>query len=388
MIDVLPKKLLKKSETKKLASYPCDFQNKIFIKKYLKDIFGKWIESESIKNPMTIFWVRQLYKRRLDKLEKNLENLQRKLGENNLRGIFNELENESGDEISVVRKIESLKGEITAFKELVNNGYDNLGKINQVGDWENDNSIISVKSILDLDFNYQLLGEIITGMFFAEENSILRKYNKINFKNGKNVDYKFQKNIVDFLADSFLSALNFTDKELGYSDKVEIKTTKYFCERNIQTGYIEIFVNGYVENASKKIIEFNFREDRAGEEKFKHRFTMKMETYKENSGIFSINYETDAYWEGNALDWSVLEGRIKKHIDEFDKNLNKQKKQKNFIGWINISVHPKHEYYIKGNKEKVSEILKTVKCDRNYKIYFCFNPQVSFDLTTAIIIET
>jgi hypothetical protein len=382
MIDIIPKKILKVSEIKKLENYSCDFNNYYVIKKYMEEIFKQWITGEKIKNPMTIFLIRQLHSGKLDKLEQKLKNLQEKIGEESLNSISDELKDEKGNEVEVIKKLKSLQGEIIAFNNLPVTEHNNLKKCKEVGDWENDHAIISVKTILDLDLNYQLIEETIKGMAFVKENDILRRYNKIRFKEGINLDDNFRTNVINFLENLFLNILYIIDLGLNSQDEIEVKTVKYFHKKDIQTGNIEVTVNGYIEGRSKKIVEFNFQEYRTGESKLKHIFSIKMEVNVKNDSTFLINYNTNSYFEGCAIDWDVLKKKITHHLVKIDKNKDNKKR---IIGWINISIHPKHECYFLENKERVSEFLKIIKCDRKYELYFCFNPQFGFNLKKSII---
>jgi len=386
MIDIMPKKLISRKDLKNWQNYSAGLDDKKFTKKYLEATMKKWVEK--LSNPLAIFWVQKLFEDKLEKLDENLKALEGKLSEKNLKLIFGELENEGGDTEAVIRKIKSLKGEITAFNKLASEGHKNLKKINQGGDWESDTIIISVKSVLDLDVNYQLLESTIRGMIYIQENDILRKYSRIEFRDEKKLDHKFRTKIVWFLENSFLNTLRFIDSELENTDDIKIKTSKSYVENNQQTGYLEICSHGYVDG-SEKVVEITLRKDRAGEQKLEHQLKIELEDRStEDSKTFSIGFGTNAYWEGQGLDLDYLSKSIHKHLEKFDKDKQNLKNVKDFVGWINISIHPMHECYVLGNKQRIKEFVRTIKCDRQYKVMFCLSPQMGFDLTEAIIFET
>lgn len=223
-------------------------------------------------------------------------------------------------------------------------------------------------------------------MFFIQENDILRKYSYIDLQDSKKMDHQFRTKVIEFLQNSLLNILRFIDNELAQVDDAETKTTKFYFKGEKQTGYLEARAFGYTDN-SEKVIEIILKEGRAGEEKIEHQLKIKFESRVEESKTFSIGFDTNTYWEGQGLDFNYLCDSISKHLKKFDQDKNGIK-NKNFIGWINISVHPMHECYILGNKQKVEEFVKEIKCKRKYKVVFCLNPQMGFDLTKAIIFET
>lgn len=386
MIGIIPKKLISRKDIKNWQNYSAGLDNKPFIRKYLGSIMKKWIEE--LSNPLAVFLVQKLFEDKLEKLDKKLEALEGKLGEENLESIFNELGKERGDMAEVTMKIESLNGEIITLNKLASEGHKNLKKISQGGDWESDTAIISVKSILDLDLNYQLIESTVRGMIYIQENDILRKYSRTELRDEKKLDHKFRTKIIWFLENSLLNTLRFIDSELENTGNIEIKTSKFYVENNQRTGYLEICSYGYADGP-KRIIEITLQEDRAGQQKLEHQVKIKFEAISTaDSKTFSVGFKSNAYWESQELNFDYFQGTIRDRLEDFDKDKKKIKNGKDFVGWINISIHPMHECYVLGNKQRIEEFVRTIKCGRQYKVMFCLNPQMGFDLTKAIIFET
>lgn len=194
-VDVMPKNLIRKDDLNKwnkysqnICKYPC-------IDKYLSKIIKEWVEKYG--NPLQIPWVLWSYIDRLKELNEAFKLLEERAGKETVNKLMNELNTykpESAYEI--LNKIHSLIGEITVFFEL-SKKYKNIRKINSMGDWECNNSIVSVKSKLILDFNYQIIENFIKSLFYIEENYILRKYGEIEIKDSyKNIDDVFLKKII------------------------------------------------------------------------------------------------------------------------------------------------------------------------------------------------
>lgn len=116
----------------------------------------------------------------LDYFNRNLANSEKELGEENLIKIFYELESQEGGTEEILKKLESLIFEICTGLKLKKRGFKNLEKINKYGDWKAEESIISVKSILDLDFNFQIIDNVLRGLIYN-----IRVFKKETSKNCK-----------------------------------------------------------------------------------------------------------------------------------------------------------------------------------------------------------
>jgi len=382
---IIPEELISRKDINYWERYSAGLKDNKFVKKYLETILKKWVEN--LSSPMSINWVLWLYKNKLEKLNEHLEAFENRLGEENLKLLFSELKKEDGNTESAIIKIRSLTGEIIAFNKLADEGHTNLKKICKGGDWESETAIISVKSILDLDLNYQLIENTIQGIICIKENGILRKYSNIRLNDEKNLDHKFRAKIIWFLQNSLLNTLQFTDDTLENNNNVEIKTTKFYMENGQQEGYLKISLYGD-SDGSNKTITVNLQEDRYGLPKLEHKLEINFRINNSRySNFFSISFNTNTYWDGQILDFSHLQESIQKHLKKFDQDKEKLKNYKSFIGWINISIHPMHEGYVLKNKEKIEEFMRINKGNRQYTIVFCLNPQWGFDLKKAIIFK-
>lgn len=381
----MSEKLIRLKDINNWENYSVGLNNKEFVKRYLESILKKWVKKHP--NPLSINWVQKLYEDKLENLDKILKVFENKMGKENLKSLLEELKKEGGNAESVTEKIESLIGEIIAFDKLTNEGYTKLRKIHEIGDWENDTTIISVKSILDLDLNYQLIENTIHGMIYVEENNILRKYSKIIPDCENEIDFKFRKEIIWFLENSLLNTLQFIDTELSNTVCVDIKERRVYFRNKRQTGDLQIRSYGDFHNSEKTILVI-LKETRYGlpglEKQLKIRFRIGSTEYVE---AFPICFPTDIYWGGEELNFDYLRKSIQEKLDKIDRNRKKVNDKKNFMGWINISIHSMHECYVLEKKKKIGEFMKISKGDRDYKVIFCLNPQRGFDLKKAIIFE-
>ena len=65
---------------------------------------------------------------------------------------------------------------------------------------------------------------------------------------------------------------------------------------------------------------------------------------------------------------------IQDYLKKFDNSYSIIKEQnKNFIGWINISLHPQNEVFIP-NSEDLKKEIKDIKGNREYMIILALRP--------------
>lgn len=382
MIDLMPKKLISINNINDWNKYLDNFKNLNYLKKYLKDSFRVWVEN--CKNPLSIPWISYLLEDNLEKQENNFKKLENFLGKNNFDNLISELVNDkTKNPHAISKKIESLFGEIFAFSEIIKK-YKNIKKINENGDWLCDgNVILSVKTKFSLDYNYQLIENTIKSLFFIKENNILRKYNDINLEQFKNIDDKFRNKVVWFLESHLASLLEFFDFQLNHWSSLNLSEIKYFFENNKLQSSLELDSDIYQEN-SKNYIDIFLKEYRSGEPELNHQIKISLSEL-DNQDIVDISFDTNSFWNGSEIDWESL--KIKNLLEEFDSKYIKVKEQKkDFIGWINITIHPKHENYIL-YEEILKKNLKTIISKRKYKIFIAFKFLWTSEAQKNLIVE-
>lgn len=376
-------KLTKRDKIKKWFWRFRVFRKYKYIWKYLRKLFKLWLsEDNKIFNPLEIPWVLLLFKNRLSDLDKSLMNVEKILGENNLKLIFDELLDENSDENNLFRKIKSLEGEINAFIYLKNE-FENLKKINSIGDFECDGKNISVKSILDLDLNHQMILNVIRALAYVEENKILRKFNKVRLEKLEKIDYIFLNNILWFLRNNLIECLNFIDNSDVW-DEAEIKTVRYF--RNKKTnGFLEVLASKYKKNRKNRI-EIVIREDREGEDKLEHSIRIKFLNLDSiNEKYFCYSCDIDAGFVSEEFD-KEQKKKIEKILSEKMNEVDKHADSEKYILWINLSICSFDEIKVKQNFEEIENIFDNLTQERKYVIYLCCIPQWGFDMKENKII--
>lgn len=377
MLDIMPQKLIRKNDLNNWGRYSDNISN--YVKKYLQDTLKYWIEH--INNPLSIRWVLELFEGEIDYLDKTLKELEEKINENDLKDLIKELPKKTKYPSEITKKILSLNGELYALNEL-SQKYKNIKRIYSVGDWECDDTIFSIKSILDLDFNYQVMENHIRSLFFIEENNTLRNYDYILLQAQENIDDKFREKIISFLEVELINLLIKCDSFSGYKELVanDVDATK--------SPVVLIRVSMDKKDTSEREVIITIREDRSGKLKSYHQVEIILKDGKTDKIGFSIEYDTDCYWEGCLMDRNKVKSRIEEKVKEFDKGFQKSKeKNKYFEGWINVSVHSMHEGDINKNKDEIWQFIKGVIGTKNYKIHVSFSPQMRFDLEKPVILD-
>lgn len=382
MIGEFPQNIIKQKDLHNWTQYSQHIPELPFIKKYLEFLIKHWVDN--CNNPLAIYWVSRLLEDKLDYMEDRLKKLEETIGENDLIIIFDELlslKTEYPDEVE--KKIDSLTWEILTKYELQRKR-SKIEKIDKIGDWKCDDKIIySVKSILDIDLNFQLIEHTIRSLFFIEENRILRNYNFIHLSGEeKFFDDKFRKKIIWFIESELVNLFHIADSQILSKPYFDFQE-KYGND----DYYLEININA-VSNQNKKGIHFEIIEKRIKEPSINREFNIIFEDRPNiNKELYSIHY-TSAYWEGTRINWEPIKTRILGHLEQFDKYYIKAIEQSmTFQGWINISIHAEHEGYVLNHKDEINQVLINTVGNRNYKVFIALSPQMGFDLREPEIFE-
>jgi hypothetical protein len=387
MADIMPKKFIDKININDWNQYSSNLDNLPYVKKYLANLLKKWVEN--IDNPLSIILVVELFKDELADVNRNLEEFERIMGVNNLNKLLGELESLKTKYSSEInKKISSLHGEMLVFKELTKK-YKSIKKMESNGDWLCDkNTIVSVKSFLELDFNHYSIKNYLNSMFFIQRNHTLRDYNTIKLSNCENIDDSFRKKIIWFLESELITFLNFFNEQISHWNYFELKSTRYYYDNQRANNYLEIITNTHTKGNKGKDIVFLLKESRYGEPQFNHKIKIVFKNMgNHNKNYFDIYFDTNFYWEGCKIDLLTIMQKIQYQLEKIDKEYNRIRRQNiNFIGWINIIVHPKHEKNIINNKKEIEQFIKKPIKRKDYKIHIAFCPQIGFDLKEPVII--
>lgn len=373
MLSFMPKKLIKSSDLNNWEKYSKNLEKISFVNNYLGATLKEWVRSSD--NPLSISLVERLYNNNLDSFNNNLAKMEKSIGKDNLSDLFHELSLQRGSPAGINTKIDSLFGEIYCYSELDRN-YNKVVKIKEIGDWLCDENIfISVKTKNDLNFNLEIIENTLRSLYYIKENNILREYNNIKVRENKNIDDKFRNNILWFLNSELVKFINFQDNQLERWNNLRQEARRYFFENNEFNSYLNLEVEFFKGDNKKNIISFLLREDRIGEKESLEHLIKIIFKESSNKKTLSILFDTDTWWGDPEIRWLDLKDSINSYLEKFDKcHSYIIRKNKNFIGWINIFLHAKHENY----SLKTNEIMKDVKNiigKKEYKIILALVPR-------------
>lgn len=366
----MPKKLILQKNINDWEQYAGNLNKYQFVKKYLEGIFKKWVEHQG--NPLEIIWIQNLFLSKLNYLENNLNQVQNNLGTDNLLSLLSEIKTQGGKPKAINDKITSIQGEIITYFELKKLGHNNIRKIHEIGDWESDSSIISVKSFTSLDENYQSIENQIRGLHLIFENSVLRKYNHIMLSNQSNLDHMFLNHLTELLEKTFISTINYVDN-IENNTYCYIHLFKTFCQNNDSiNSHMRIEVYPLIDGNIRSIL-FMFIENRPNESsELYHRININLLDHtKDKKDVFGISTDLDSFRSGEII---AIKKLIKLKLPLFEKAYNRSNSNKEFIGWINIPIAVKHQEHIVKNLDKIKVDLSSLTEKINYQIIVCLIP--------------
>lgn len=381
MLDLKPKRVISYADRNNWDHYAFDLGKWTHVNKYITTMLRKWIET--LDNPLALYWVQALLQTDLNKVEEKLTLLEEQLGEDNLFKIIEELGNEGGKANAILRKIESIQDEIHTFHLLHKLGHKDIRKIIRLGDWETKTSIISVKSILDLDLNYNIIEQIIRGQHFIKENFVLRQYNNIFLFNMERADDIFLKNIYSFLQQSFINSLTFLDNEHASSDYIHVNYyNPITTTSNEYLGRMEVEVRKLQEDE----IVYHFQDKRFDDTQTRQIKFMLKKMNGNSQKHFYIHYDTNTFFKSN-IDLAWINNRVKYYLKKIDQSYQKYSGKKEYVGWINLSIAPKHESHVINHFEDIKDEISSKNFGHPYRIIMSLNPQWNFNLNEPYLFE-
>ena len=378
MIDLMPTKSISLKDLNNWNKYFKNLNKLFFVKKYLGDTLKTWVENKNNFNPLSISLIANLFKNGLGSFNKNLSVMEKSIGENNLSELFYELKIQKSDPAQINTKTHSLFGEVFAYFGLIKRS-NKVDKIKEFGDWLcDDKTVVSVKTKNALDHNYELIENAIRALYFIKENSFLKKYNNIEISQGKNIDDKFRNSVIWFINSALSEFIYSQNKQLDTWNNFKLETTKYF-DNGISQSTLKVEVEVFKDNADEEdVISLLIKEDRNGEKQnFNHQIKLEFNS-RSDKNTLSVLFDTNAFVVNDKVDFSDLKSYIQDYLKNFDKSysiINKQ--NKDFVGWINISLHPKNEVFIPNSEDLIKEI-KDIKGNREYKIILALRPVWNF----------
>lgn len=362
MIISLPNKLVKRDTLNSWISDEISGKYPL-VKNYLGEIFSACIEN--LSNPFEIPWIRNLYKDKLKFLEKNLKQLERKISSVNIKKLFDELPKKAKEPIGIVKKINSLAGEICVYGYLKEKmGFKTIKKIELDGDWKCDGEfIVSVKRKESISSSYENVENIVTSLAYIEENEIVRKYNRISLGKWDKLGDKHLNIIYKYLRDDLIKDLVESDNRLVSSKYWENTKSVPIDEEYA----LKVEISGNSENIYPIQIIYSINNKK----------NVFMNFGNEPSlNVIATTTDKDSYFNGDKIE-------LKSYIICKIKDVCKKTKKPD-IFWIDILLHPRYEEIIKSESEQefFKQIIKGYNC---IKTVLSFTPRFG---EKSIILES
>jgi len=346
-------------------------------KMYYENLIKAWISAEI--NPLEIPIIKDIIDNKLLESENRLIKIEQHLSKNNLLLYMDELKGQNAPD-QVMQKLKSLDYETYVYNELVKKN-NNIKKINQIGDWETDKEVISVKSILNLDFNYQIIENFLISLFYIKEYEIIRKYNSIRIAKIKNFDYKFRNTVLCFLRENLVKIIEKYDKTI-----FDIPFAQEIIENYNEN--LRIIINSYINDKPNKEISIFFNYNYKDYSELEIIFNSDIF----NNILYAISYDTNAFIieSSNFNEGYVIKqiiDKVEKLNEDYKKLIVQVENKKHFEGWITLSRHTKDEEYFLKNEKLFLDKIRIIRNNLDYKIYLSIIPQWSFNSEIPKIYE-
>jgi hypothetical protein len=353
---MLPEKGIPLRVARDWATYERKLATTPLVHKYVGEILKGWVENPRIQNPLALPWLRILIDGNLSFLEQILVEFESDMGESNLSRLIPDLLPTSAPLQHTSRCLSALFGEVMTFRKLKELGATDIKKLTTWGDWQANGLTISVKSILDIDKNYELIEDVVEGLACLEEYPMVRATNHFWVFHGEGLDDKFIEKILGFLHSDLEELLTHLVSGMGYPrwaySSVEALRIPEVA-KNSERGRFLVKATRHNHKEILVVLEDIGVGDSPEQQ---HRVELKLELRPNASHEFATSNDFNA-WSGEPdVDQEKLGRQIASKLNTL-KAKNKGKDTTEFAAWINIEAHPSLQPGIAGHPERIRDLV-------------------------------
>jgi len=370
MLTPLPEEPFSEDAVRDWSTYEGNLSRTPLARKYLRGILKAWIENPKIDNPLAIPWLRSLARGGLLTVERYLSDFESDVGQANLAALIPDLFPPNESILHTLRRPSSLYGEIATYRELRKLGAESIKKIKSNGDWLADGHTVSVKTILDLDSNYQLIESAFEGLGWRAENPMIRRTKEFRAYNGTGLDNRFMTQILDFLhsdLEGLLSQLNvMTPYPRWFYAQMELMRDP----ATAATGEKRRFrVRASRFKGSEIHIELRGIGDSPPSVEARQ-LQLKLLLRHDTSTELWISNDFDAWSESGQGDFGKLLNWIRNRLNALSAQSAKGVNAR-FVGWVNVTVHPSHQAGIALDPNAIGNAVRDLIEDLNFPAVVC-----------------
>jgi len=352
-LTMLPDSPVCLSETRNWSLYENGLAKMPLVRKYLGDTLRSWVEEAGVPNPLVLPWVRALYDGSLSFLEPHLADLEAELGRSNLEALIDDLLRKTGPALDLRKDVAALYGEIVAFRGLRDMGAKSIQKVTSRGDWHADGVDVSVKTILDIDHNYQQIEDSLEGNAYLEEFPTLRRMRHIQLRKGRGLDNELMSKVLRLLDHGLERLLAFLLNDFGYPDWHYFSLEGLRVPEVVPVDERGRFSLKAMRHGSQSIL-LVLEDIRAGEPPGSdgHGLEMDFEKRDDDAREFSTSNDLNAWWGMPEIDQKRLGEKIAGKARAI---MSKKREGLPLAGWINVETHPSLQQGIAARPEALEQ---------------------------------
>jgi len=377
----IPDEPIPASEVHTWSTYQGNLHATPLVEEYLGGPLRRWVESETIQNPLALPWLRGLVDGTLDHLEALLKDLETAMGRADLCALLSDLLRRSGPLLDVRRDIGALYGEIVAFRLLKERGAKEVHKLTSRGDWLADGLTVSVKTILDIDHNYRQIEDAFTGLAWLADCPSVRSVGHFRVSKARGLDNKLMNKVLGFFDSDMertLAALC-TNLPFGRWTSCHVDALRIpELARTEETGRLHFPADRY--DSENLLLMFEDIRERTQEE---HGVSLELQLRSDASRTFSTSCDLDAWWGWPQVDQARLGKQVRDALQRIASR-NERKPTSDFIGWINIEAHPSLQTPIAKQPARMKDFLAAVVEGTPFPVRVCIYG--GFELQAPLVI--
>ena len=304
------------------------------------------------------------------KLEGFFSEFRNEIGEKNLEDLVHDLLLPNEPLLQTLRRPAALYGELLTYRELHALGARSIKKMTEDGDWLADGHTVSVKTILDLDSNYQLIESAFEGLAWRSEYPMIRRTKGLVLRNGEGLDDRFMRQILDFLHSDLekllVQLLTIAPHPRWYYAQIELMRDPATAETKEKRRFRVKASRWEEKQIHVELLGIGGSPPSTGKRQLTLRLTLRNDAARD----LWMSNDYDAWSGSGQTSFGKLGDQIQNRLDALSK-AHERGAAKSFLGWINITTHPSHQEEVATDPTQMQDLVTRLTSDLPYPTVVC-----------------
>lgn len=362
----LPERLISTEDQHEWEFYRDGLRGCPLTTRFLGEYLRSLVEQDRDHTPLQVPWIRSLFEFDLEPLEERIEQMVSRVGEETFSILIDDLFLSSSPITEHSRQVNSFFAEWVAYTLLATEAKI-VRKTTARGDWIANGVLVSVKSILAPDYNYERLRSLFEGLALVKEYETLRGWHHVGIKELIRPDYRFMRHLMTFVEDELEHWLaDFDAMEAGCTwERHRREQRAYTDSKGRSVGKLSVELSG---NRN----ELQLRLDAVGHELESAAMSGVVLVFKRaDPSYISIGTDMDTWWGKPDANRGLLGRWITEQMEKIHKAFAALDGAL-CRAWIDVACHPQHETAIAFHRGQYENFLASILGEHHFPVTVVF----------------